>query len=306
MQRPGRRAGCCSGVSAAPVGSSANRHSPSRQPCRHHPDPDVSSPHLRPCPAAHAPWSPTETRRDRGRDLGDSVDRWAAGTGRDAWMFSAPRGGPLSEGTGSVRGMVGREDGDRVPGLRVHDLRSTAAAVWLGAGADPNVVQRVLRHASAAMTMDLYRHPIDQNVWHAAKRLGAPRRHRMSWRPEVRKPRARKVAPDPSVCVEPPVGIEPATFSLRVGSSVPHMASTSTNTNTGGRTTPHDPHRLPPSRTTNSTTRCRRGRPASMTTLDSSARPPAPCDSSPCWTAGVAWGTRSSSNRCRANGLSCR
>ena len=68
--------------------------------------------------------------------------------------------------------MVGREDGDRVPGLRVHDLRPTAAAVWLGAGADPNVVQRVLGHASAAMTMDLYGHPIDQNVWHAAKRLG--------------------------------------------------------------------------------------------------------------------------------------
>jgi hypothetical protein len=48
--------------------------------------------------------------------------------------------------------------------------------------------------------------------------------------------------------------VKQATFSLRVGSSVPHTASTSTNTDAGGHTTPHDPHRLPLSRTTNGTT----------------------------------------------------
>jgi len=47
-----------------------------------------------------------------------------------------------------------------------------AASVWLGSGADPKVVQRILGHASAAMTMDLYGHLIDQNLWDAAKRLG--------------------------------------------------------------------------------------------------------------------------------------
>jgi len=41
-------------------------------------------------------------------------------------------------------------------GFRVHDLRHTAASVWLGAGADPKVVQRVLGHATASMTMDLW------------------------------------------------------------------------------------------------------------------------------------------------------
>jgi site-specific recombinase XerD len=59
-----------------------------------------------------------------------------------------------------------------VPTLRVHDLRHTAASVWLGAGADPKVVQRILGHASAAMTMDLYGHLIDQNLWDAADRVG--------------------------------------------------------------------------------------------------------------------------------------
>ena len=39
--------------------------------------------------------------------------------------------------------------------------------------ADPRIeVQRVLGHASAAMTMDLYGHLIDQNLWDAAARLG--------------------------------------------------------------------------------------------------------------------------------------
>ena len=58
------------------------------------------------------------------------------------------------------------------PELRVHDLRHTAASAWLGAGADPKVVQRVLGHASAAMTMDLYGHLIDRNLWDAADRFG--------------------------------------------------------------------------------------------------------------------------------------
>jgi integrase len=61
--------------------------------------------------------------------------------------------------------------------LRIHDLRHSAASVWLASGADPKVVQRVLGHATAAMTMDLYGHMIDRNLWDAAQRLGAPRGH---------------------------------------------------------------------------------------------------------------------------------
>ena len=51
-------------------------------------------------------------------------------------------------------------------------MRHTAASVWLASGADPKVVQRVLGHATAAMTMDLYGHMIDRNLWDAAERLG--------------------------------------------------------------------------------------------------------------------------------------
>ena len=54
----------------------------------------------------------------------------------------------------------------------MHDLRHTAASVWLGARADPKVVQRVLGHATASMTMDLYGHLVDANLWEAARPIG--------------------------------------------------------------------------------------------------------------------------------------
>jgi integrase len=106
-------------------------------------------------------------------DLVPIVDRWAAGKAPDAWLFDAPEGGPLREsnwkrsvGWSAATSAVG------IPGFRVHDLRHTAASVWLAAGADPKVVQRVLGHATAAMTMDLYGHMIDANLWQAARLVG--------------------------------------------------------------------------------------------------------------------------------------
>ncbi len=54
----------------------------------------------------------------------------------------------------------------------MHDLRHTAASLWLAAGADPKVVQRILGHGSAAMTLDLYGHLVDRNLWEAAQRVG--------------------------------------------------------------------------------------------------------------------------------------
>src|SRR4051812_15166567 len=101
------------------------------------------------------------------------IEAWTVGKTAHDWIFSAPKGGPLYERNWqrSVRwrgavGRIGRPD------LRVHDLRHTAASIWLASGADPKVVQRVLGHASAAMTMDLYGHLIDQNLWAAVGRVG--------------------------------------------------------------------------------------------------------------------------------------
>jgi len=101
------------------------------------------------------------------------VDRWSAGKAPDAWLFDAPEGGPLRES--NWKRSVGWRAATAAAGLagfRVHDLRHTAAAVWLGAGADPKVVQRVLGHATASMTVDLYGHLVDANLWQAARLVG--------------------------------------------------------------------------------------------------------------------------------------
>ncbi|MGN6272282.1 MAG: tyrosine-type recombinase/integrase [Protaetiibacter sp.] len=42
------------------------------------------------------------------------------------------------------------------PAISIHDLRHTAASLAISAGATPKAVQRMLGHASAAMTLDVY------------------------------------------------------------------------------------------------------------------------------------------------------
>jgi hypothetical protein len=41
-----------------------------------------------------------------------------------------------------------------------------------GAGADPKVVQRVLGHATAFMTIDLYGHLVVAKLWQTARLVG--------------------------------------------------------------------------------------------------------------------------------------
>ena len=62
----------------------------------------------------------------------------------EAEISTAPRVGSVA----NAKATIGR------PELRIHDLRHTAASVWLASGADPKMFQRVLGHATAAMTMD--------------------------------------------------------------------------------------------------------------------------------------------------------
>ena len=101
------------------------------------------------------------------------VDRWSAGKAPDAWLFAAPEGGPLRESNWKRSiGWRAAITSAGFPGIRVHDLRHTAASLWLAAGADPKVVQRVLGHATATMTMDLYGHLVDTNLWEAARVVG--------------------------------------------------------------------------------------------------------------------------------------
>lgn len=57
------------------------------------------------------------------------------------------------------------------PTVTVHDLRHTAVSLAISAGANVKAVQRMLGHASAAMTLDVYADLFDDDLDHVAGRL---------------------------------------------------------------------------------------------------------------------------------------
>jgi len=61
------------------------------------------------------------------------------------------------------------------PGLTPHELRHTAASLAVSAGANVKAVQRMLGHASAAITLDRYADLFDDDLDAVADRLDAVR-----------------------------------------------------------------------------------------------------------------------------------
>ncbi|HVT21226.1 MAG TPA: site-specific integrase, partial [Mycobacteriales bacterium] len=92
-------------------------------------------------------------------------------------VFSAVRSaGPIRS---AVFRLAGFDQAARligIPDLRPHDLRHTAASLAIAAGADVKVVQQMLGHASAAMTLDQYGHLFTDRLDEVADALDAARR----------------------------------------------------------------------------------------------------------------------------------
>lgn len=65
-----------------------------------------------------------------------------------------------------------QQRGQRIEGLTPHGLRHTTASLAISAGANVKVVQRMLGHATAAMTLDLYGHLLDDDLSGVADALG--------------------------------------------------------------------------------------------------------------------------------------
>jgi len=91
---------------------------------------------------------------------------------QDALVFPSYRGGflPIEEyrrAFHKARIEVGIGEG-----LTPHGLRHTAASLAISAGANVKVVQRLLGHASAAMTLDRYGHLFDDDLSDVADALG--------------------------------------------------------------------------------------------------------------------------------------
>ncbi|MFQ5948354.1 MAG: tyrosine-type recombinase/integrase [Acidimicrobiia bacterium] len=87
-------------------------------------------------------------------------------------VFSAPRGGFLR--VSNFRRAVwlpAVETAGIEPGLRVHDLRHTAASLMISAGASIKAVQTALGHSSVTITLDRYSHLYEDDLEALAEAL---------------------------------------------------------------------------------------------------------------------------------------
>lgn len=101
------------------------------------------------------------------RQLGEHV----AGMGSTALVFSTASGAPLRSSNFRQRVWLPAVKACGLEGLRVHDLRHTAASLAVKSGANPKVVQQMLGHASAAMTLDVYAGLFNADLDDVADRL---------------------------------------------------------------------------------------------------------------------------------------
>lgn len=88
--------------------------------------------------------------------LAERLVEWV-GDRKDGPLIPGPRGGRFSMSTWR-RHWTAATTAVGLSGVRPHQLRHVAASRAIGAGADVKVVQHMLGHATAAMTLDVYGH----------------------------------------------------------------------------------------------------------------------------------------------------
>lgn len=107
------------------------------------------------------------------RSLVDALAERIAGKGPDDLVFTSPRGDVMRNHNFRSRVFVPAAKQIGMPGLTPHDLRHTAASLAVQAGANVKAVQRMLGHASAAMTLDVYAGLFGDDLDAVADRLDA-------------------------------------------------------------------------------------------------------------------------------------
>lgn len=93
------------------------------------------------------------------------------GKGPSDLLFTGPEGGPLRNSNFRQRVFDPAVRASGVARLKPHDLRHTAASLSIAAGANVKAVQRMLGHASAAMTLDTYADLFEADLDVVAERL---------------------------------------------------------------------------------------------------------------------------------------
>lgn len=122
----------------------------------------------------------TKTHRSRAIVIPRSVGELVAGHltpgAPDDLVFTAPQGGPLRSGNFRSRVWLPAVEAltqihPDLAGLRVHDLRHTAASLAISTGGNIKVVQRMLGHKRASITLDRYGHLYDSDMDELAVRM---------------------------------------------------------------------------------------------------------------------------------------
>jgi integrase len=91
----------------------------------------------------------------------------------DALVFTAARGSALRATNFRRRIWRSAVRAAELDGLRIHDLRHTAVALWIAAGASPKEVARRAGHTSVKTVLDVYGHLYDEADVALRKRLEA-------------------------------------------------------------------------------------------------------------------------------------
>jgi integrase len=108
------------------------------------------------------------------RFLADELASHVAGKNADDLVFTGVRGGGALRVPTFRRAAFDRAAAEvGMPGLRPHDLRHTAASLAIASGATVKVVQRMLGHASATVTLDRYGHLYSNDLDDLADRMHA-------------------------------------------------------------------------------------------------------------------------------------
>lgn len=87
------------------------------------------------------------------------------------WLFTAPSGGPLQPNNWRARTFRPAVKRAGLEGMHPHELRHTAASLAIQSGADVKVVQRMLGHASATLTLDTYASLFESSLDGVASRM---------------------------------------------------------------------------------------------------------------------------------------
>lgn len=94
-----------------------------------------------------------------------------AGRDAEAYVFASPVGGALRNNNFRHRCFDAAAAATGLAGLTPHELRHTAASLAVSSGANVKAVQRMLGHASAAMTLDVYAGLFADDLDSVAERL---------------------------------------------------------------------------------------------------------------------------------------